>query len=65
MCSTQYCLLYIYVHTVFSNYVCRSRNVSAMIPSKMRLLSCSGSLNCAAFTAGMLEAVLNGANFVS
>ena len=25
---------------------------------------CAGSLNCAAFTAGMLEAVLNGANFV-
>jgi hypothetical protein len=25
----------------------------------------SGSLNCAAFTAGIIEAVLNGANFVS
>ena len=25
----------------------------------------AGSLNCAAFTAGIIEAVLNGANFVS
>ena len=27
--------------------------------------SFTGTLNCAAFTAGIIEAVLNGANFVS
>lgn len=56
---------YSYTHLALE-FVCHPKKMSTFVQNyNVVLCHLAGSLNCAAFTAGMLEAVLNGANFVS